>query len=329
MSLFGKIVHAAEDVGKAVGHAAEGVGKAVGHTAEDVGKAVGHAAQAGAKVAGQVIDAAGMPVKFVIDGVAHVVGDITGIHMRGLTAAEKTLVKSAFGHTVPVNKILITSISGAGGRPFTVPGSMVVAGSAAIPGIGPVLALAGMIEHLQDKYLINFGKGNYPRLIPSQWDGKNKVRAGATLVHESCHVWQGVSGAFSWSYVFNSLYYQCTCGKAAYNVPGVSDAGVSGTVRTYTVDRKSLKPWVQLHAEQQAHVVEIWFTRGASKTDVLYAYIHDNVAANRPHAATHFLTDRELVAAGHPATGGKVLLHQPTLFHPRLGPPAAHLHRRH
>ena len=156
------------------------------------------------------------------------------------------------------------------GRAFTIPGSMVVDLAWIIPVFGPLISLGGMVEHLQDKFLINVGDVQYRRLIPSHYDTQTGEKAGSLLVHESTHVWQGIHSAFSWGYVFNSLYYQYKCGSRAYDV-----------------DETNLHTWGTYNVEQQAHLVEDWYSRGSLTTDSNYPFIRDNILPGRPSAATH------------------------------------------
>jgi hypothetical protein len=148
---------------------------------------------------------------------------------------------------------------------------MVTALSAIIPGIGPLIALGSLIEHLQDKYLMNVGAQQYRRLLPSEYDNRTSERSGSLLVHESTHVWQGVHSGFSWWYVFNSLYNQVKCGQKAYDV-----------------DETHLQTWANYGVEQQAHLVENWYSRGSLTSDSNWPFIRDNVRPGRPSATTKF-----------------------------------------
>jgi hypothetical protein len=240
---------------------------------KDVGKAIADAVRTGRKVLGKVVDEVGAPIKFVVDGVAHELGKLLGIHMRSLTYAERQVLRGVFHQSLPVDRILLTSIPGKDGRAFTIPGSMVPVAALIIPGIGGLVALASLIEHLQDKYLINVGGTQYRSMLPSAYDTQSKERAGSLLVHESTHVWQGVHSAFSWSYVFRSLYDQIRCGSHAYDV-----------------DEKHLRTWSSYGVEQQAHLVENWYSRGSSPADGNYPFIRDNILPGRPSAPTRFPT---------------------------------------
>jgi hypothetical protein len=214
--------------------------------------------------------------------VAYELFDLIGIHMRSLTVAEQNVLKGVFVNTVPVDKIIVTSIPGKDNRPFTIPGSLVISLSPFIPLAGPVIALSGLVLHLQDKYLINVG-GMYSdqSLLPSTYDTNKHELKGSMLVHESTHVWQGVNGAFSWWYVFDSLYNQAQSGSHAYDV-----------------DETHLQTWDSYGVEQQAHLVEDWYSRGSQINDVCYPFIRDNIRPARPWAQTLFTVITTVFQAG-------------------------------
>jgi hypothetical protein len=244
---------------------------AVKGAVKDVGKAIREAVRTGGTVLGTVISDVGAPLKFVFGGVVHELGDLLGIHMRTLTYAERNVLRGVFHDSLPVNRILVTSIPGKDGRAFTIPGSMVPVLALIVPGIGGLIALGSLIEHLQDKYLMNVGGQQYRALLPSNYDTGWSERAGSLLVHEATHVWQGHHSAWSWWYVFNSLYNQIKCGAHAYDV-----------------DEQQLHTWSEYGVEQQAHLVENWYSRGSSPSDVDYPFIRDNIRPGRPKAQTNF-----------------------------------------
>src|SRR5436853_3565048 len=107
MGLFGDIIDAVED--------------ALGDLLNDIENAI----LTGAKIAGTVVMDVGLPIKFIVDGVAYELGQLIGINMRSLTIAEQSIVRHVFGNTVPVQNILVTNIGGVDGRAFTIPGSMI------------------------------------------------------------------------------------------------------------------------------------------------------------------------------------------------------------
>jgi hypothetical protein len=272
MSFFSKIGHALSHVGHQIAHGAEVVAHGVVHGVEDVGKAVANAVRTGGRILGHIENVVEAPLRFVVGGVAHAIGDLIGVHMRNLTKPEKDLLRPIFQHSLPLDRILITSISGKDGRAFTIPGSMVVVLANLIPVVGQIISLAGLIEHLQDKYLINVGKGAYDHLIGSSYDNSFHEKAGSLLVHEATHAWQGHNFAFSWWYVFNSLYNQIRCGSRAYDV-----------------DESKRQQWTTYGVEQQATLIEHWFSRGSSASDTAFPYLQDNIRKGKPFGRTNSL----------------------------------------
>lgn len=248
----------------------------------DVVSAIEDAVKSGAKIAGTVIEPIGEGIQYVVNGVAYKLADLVGIHMRKLTLSERAVLSGVFQNAVPLDKVLVTSIPGKDGRPFTIPGSMVTTLSLLIPVLGPLVTLESLMLNLLDKYLINVG-GMYSdkALLPSTYDTNKRERAGSMLVHETTHVWQGVHSAFSWWYVFQSLYTQAQEGSHAYDV-----------------DESHLQTWNRYGVEQQAHLVEDWFTRGSLTTDVCYPFIRDNVRPGKPNAETRFPVKLNPVLAG-------------------------------
>jgi hypothetical protein len=249
---------------------------------ESVVNAIEDAVKAGLQVAGDVVAPIGSAISYVVNGVVYDLYDLIGVHMRSLTWIERDIVQSVFWNSVPPDKILITSIPGKDGRPFTIPGSMVIALAPIVPVLGEVVALSGLLLHLEDKFLINVGSmyGDAP-LYPSAYDTNKGEKAGSMVIHESTHVWQGIHSAFSWWYVFNSLYNQIKCGDHAYDV-----------------DEKNLKNWGSYGVEQQAHLIEDWYSRGSLTTDVCYPYVRDNIRPGKPAAQTGLTTVASQGAVG-------------------------------
>lgn len=80
----------------------------------------------------------------------------------------------------------------------------------------------------------------------------------ATLIHELCHVWQGMNHLISFGYAVDSVISQATCGQAAY-------------------DYKPGSLWGEYNVEQQAMIVEDWYTGGLRTDSPLYTYITGNI----------------------------------------------------
>jgi hypothetical protein len=278
------VVHEAEHIGRGIVKETEHIGRGIIREAEHIGHGISHEAQfvghgfatlgrdllRGAKKIERVVASdVSKAVHVVVDGVEHAIGDLIGVHMRSPTNAEWRVIHEVFGGMVPPqDRILITSVAGLHGRPFTIPGSLVMGGAAGIgefvPVLGQIVLIAGLLEHLWDKYLLNMGPAGYKNVL-SFWntDFTNDVtggpgRAGSTFVHEMTHVWQGYHKTFSWWYIFDSLYNQACCGSKAYQ---------------YTVG----KNWAEYNVEQQAHIVEDWWCNGAVVGSPWYRYMVSNI----------------------------------------------------
>jgi hypothetical protein len=86
------------------------------------------------------------------------------------------------------------------------------------------------------------------------------------LIHELTHVWQGTNdGLTGWGYKLNSLMHQ-----------GYHMARGHGRNAAYTYDATLLGviPWGSFPAEEQAQIVEDWFTSGEQPTHPAYRYIY-------------------------------------------------------
>lgn len=95
----------------------------------------------------------------------------------------------------------------------------------------------------------------------------------ALLVHEMAHVWQGQNGV---PFMSNSTYHQ--------TLSAIANGGDVGQAYEYVAG----KQWSKYNVEQQASLVEDWYTTGMSKTSKLYPYIRDNVQTGQPNAVTKF-----------------------------------------
>lgn len=186
------------------------------------------------------------------------------IGIRPLRPDEAALADRVFKGSVQLHRIRIVSIYGAGGRPFTIPGSMIGSLGWRVPLIGPLLAWTSILTGISNQYLVFMGDDGYRDTVNYQLGSKNFP--GQTLVHELVHVWQGHRHLFAWDYVLSSLWYQCKCGVAGESA------------YTYTPG----KQWSEYNPEQQASIVEDWFvaTQGVMNltlgTDLL-PYIETNI----------------------------------------------------
>jgi hypothetical protein len=122
------------------------------------------------------------------------------------------------------------------------------------------------------------------------------------VIHESTHVWQGIHSAFSWWYVFNSLYNQIKCGDHAYDV-----------------DEKNLKTWSTYNVEQQAHLIEDWYSRGSLTTDVCYPFVRDNIRPAKPWAQTALTLATNPLLAGRAGLATSLSGSTANISRPALG----------
>ena len=86
------------------------------------------------------------------------------------------------------------------------------------------------------------------------------------LVHELVHVWQATNLGFTgWGYKLNSLAHQ-----------GYHKLLGHGRNAAYTYDRSKLGKdgFEDFSTEEQAQIVEDWFSRGEQRTDPAFRYIH-------------------------------------------------------
>jgi len=233
---------------------------------EDTQGAAEHAANEAKKIGKKLLNGledAGAALTQIIDP------NIIGI--RGLRQDERHILHRVYKDSLPkMNNILILSLAGMSGRPFTLAASFVAGvASLIVPGSGLLLpALVALTAKRGDCYFLFMGRSGYNDAI-SGYPGHDD-EPGQTLVHEACHVWQGYQGAFTWGYIFDSIFNQCFKG-GAYNLPD-----------------PPTHQWVNYGAEQQAKIVETWYEKGMSPAfdDAYYPYIKCNVRPGKPYAHT-------------------------------------------
>lgn len=297
MSFLGKIVGGAigfvvAGPAGAVAGAAIGGSKAASDAADTVGQAAKYTEEFIEGV-GKVIVAGGV---FIIDAVSDVAQAIFNVAegvvaFRPLRPSELNVARQMFGASIPLEKVVISTLIGLGNRPFTIPGSLIMSSAWAIPGIGPVLEVAYLLQGLSDKYVIFAGRDGYNHALNMPFDMKKK---GQTLMHELTHVWQGHHQDFQWSYILNSLWKQCECCpnfKLAYRpAPG--------------------SQWRDYTAEQQAVLIEGWYVNNfgvigrsafaseAVLQDQLEAYMASNIRPGLPYATTVFPNKTHVVDTG-------------------------------
>jgi len=109
-------------------------------------------------------------------------------------------------------------------------------------------------EAVSGNYILHVGDGYY---------GMSRLPEDkALLIHELVHVWQGEHASWRWSYVFRSGWHQAK-----------GDA--------YKYDINNLQSWSSYNPEQQAQIVEDWFTLGMSESDARFPFIRFWIRGNR------------------------------------------------
>jgi hypothetical protein len=191
------------------------------------------------------------------------------IGIRGLRHSERDILHRVYRNSLPpLNNILILSLAGVSGRPFALPASFVAGvASLIVPGsYGLLLALVALAAKRGECYFLFMGRSGYNNAISGFPDHDD--RPGQTLVHETCHVWQGYQRMFTWEYIFDSIFNQCFRG-GAYQLPDPPSG-----------------PWYSFGAEQQGIIVERWWADGERTNDGYYPYIKYNVRPGKPYAGT-------------------------------------------
>jgi hypothetical protein len=196
----GGLVGFVEDVAKAVldvgaGAVGGALGVVIGLGAE-IGQVFGDLGVGGAfgLVAGVVVFAAGGSlVLAVAAGVA--VGAVTNalIKQRPLSAQEAEFAKQVFGNSLPApDQIILTNLSGLGGRAFTMPGA-------------------------DGKIYINLGDA-FDSPNPLQYTNNAYPTPGQVLIHELTHAWQLAYASFLPGLVCEGIVNQAnnTVGQSVY-----------------------------------------------------------------------------------------------------------------
>jgi hypothetical protein len=177
---------------------------------------------------------------------------------RQLNDQEWQIVQQVFGDTLPYRwRILVTSSTGAGGAPFTIPTSAISVLTITLPWY------AELGSAVNAGYIMNVGSFGDDDMSASS-------EGSSLLVHEMTHVWQGKNSVFSLTYVYNSLYNQCKGMIAA-------KGSLEGRNSAYNIDRTNLGAWSDYNAEQQANIVETWYKEGMDESSDLFQFISDNV----------------------------------------------------
>jgi hypothetical protein len=152
--------------------------------------------------------------------IAGAVAAAAAIEQRPMTGPERDFAEHVFKGRVPYDRVLLTNLTGVGGRPFTCPG----------PG--------GVI-------ILNMGDG-FDRPTEYSGDGDDDgVRApGQLLIHELTHAWQIANETFL-------PEYYCRAFTTAAGTAG-------GDMSAYGYGPPG-PAWGSFNTEQQASIVDGWF----------------------------------------------------------------------
>ena len=170
-------------------------------------------------------------------------------------------------------RIFVTDGLGAGNAPFTIPTSLIsslpivlsgalgggVLGGPAGAALGAALTTGAtfLASVVNVAYIVNVGPAAYPDMTATD-DLKN------LLVHETAHVWQGKSSTFALSYVYGSAISQCA-------------AMIGGGHRNGAYAYTPLRSWGSYNPEQQASLIDDWYSAGERGEGDLWPYIRDYV----------------------------------------------------
>jgi hypothetical protein len=182
--------------------------------------------------------------------------------VRLLNDDEWAIVTRVFGWSnLPFQaRIFITDGTGLGGAPFTIPTSAITTVFGTLVGaltiIGALAGVAGgyLASAVNLGFLMNVGPTAFPDMSKSYQ---------SLLVHETTHVWQGRNSLFALSSAIDSMVAQCG-GMIS------SGGGLAGRGAAYSYDPAHLRPWILYNAEQQAKIVEDWFSAGEPTTGDVY-----------------------------------------------------------
>ncbi|MET0625546.1 MAG: hypothetical protein ABW250_21605 [Pyrinomonadaceae bacterium] len=99
-------------------------------------------------------------------------------------------------------------------------------------------------------------------------NGADHPRVRAAFVHELTHVWQGYHSGLGWEYMVQSVIAQ---GHAIL---------IKGD-RRRAYEYYPGAPWRTYNVEQQALLVQDWYSRGMRRDDVRYPYVANHIRAGR------------------------------------------------
>ena len=165
---------------------------------------------------------------------------------RPLKKSEIEFARQVFQDRVPYNKVHIANyfLPGNDGVPVTL---------ASVSSIIPISSLRN--------YTIYWG--------PDVFDnGADRPGVRDVFIHELTHVWQGYHSGLGWEYMVQSMIAQ-------------GHAILTKGDRNRAYDYKPGQPWDSYNVEQQALLVQHWFSNGMRTDDARYTYIANHIRAGR------------------------------------------------
>ena len=175
---------------------------------------------------------------------------------RQLRQSEIDLARQVFRDQVPYDKVHIAS--------YFLPGNEATPGKEGTP--VTVASVSSLVPFLSGSrhYTIYFGKDVFDN--GADQPGRDRIN----FIHEMTHVWQGHHSRFGWEYMVNSMISQ-------------GHALITTGDRNTAYDFVPGKPWGSYNVEQQAFLVQNWFSDGmkTGDADKLYPYVEKNIRAGR------------------------------------------------
>jgi hypothetical protein len=165
---------------------------------------------------------------------------------RPLRQSEIEFARQVFEGQLPYGKVHLAS--------YYLPGNQ---------GVPVTLASVSSIIPVRKRrnYTIYFG----PEVFEH---GADRPEVASTFIHELTHVWQGFHGALGWEYMVESMIAQ-------------GHAVLMQGDRNRAYDYEPGEPWEDYNVEQQALLVQHWYSNGMSEADERYTYIANHIRAGR------------------------------------------------
>jgi hypothetical protein len=162
--------------------------------------------------------------------------------LRPLRGPELALARTVFQGFLPYDDVLIGDHTGLQGAPWT--------------------QWASFNKAMTEKYILHLGLAGFADASSSATTSYGVIRE--TFIHELTHVWQG-----SHSFI-HGLYQARSLACQAWALITTFD-------RDNAYQYAAGAEWSSYNVEQQASIVEDWFSNGSRTSDPLYRYISQNI----------------------------------------------------